>query len=58
MLKWSIKFVINRLIVLAVILVVLSFYLRTSCGRISFMGQLEQNLSSLKDIGRALENLR
>jgi hypothetical protein len=57
MLKWAVTFVVNRLIALVVMMFVVSSFFRTSCvAGNSVVGQLEQALSGLKEISRALEN--
>jgi hypothetical protein len=56
MFKWAATFVVNRLIFLAVVMLVLNTYTKSMCspGDSLFNG-LQQSLSSLKDVARALQ---
>jgi hypothetical protein len=57
MFKWAATFIFNRVIFLAVVILVLNTYARTTCspGGDNLFSRLEQSLSSLKDVARALQ---
>lgn len=56
MLKWAASFAINRLLVLAFIVLAMNSLSRTNCRvGTSVIDQFEQALSGLKDISRALD---
>jgi hypothetical protein len=55
MLKWALVYVVNRLLIFAVVAIANSAYFQTSCGGgISLAGQVERALEGLNEIARSL----
>ncbi len=57
MFKWIATFLFNRLVFLAVVILVLNTYAKSTCspGGGDLFSRLEQSLSSLKEVARALQ---
>ncbi len=57
MFKWAATFIFNRLVFLAVVMLILNTYARNTCspGGGDLFSRLEQSLSSLKEVARALQ---
>jgi hypothetical protein len=55
MLKWTLVYIVNRLLIFALVAVAINAYFQTSCGGgFSLAGQVERALEGLNDISRAL----
>ena len=55
MLKWTISTIVNRIFILALILLAMNSYLRTSCGTgMSLMEQVHQAAEALKRVSEVL----
>jgi hypothetical protein len=56
MFKWAATFIFNRLIFLAVVILVLNTYAKSTCTPgDNLFNRLEQSLASLKEVARALQ---
>jgi hypothetical protein len=55
MLKWTLAYIVNRLLIFALVAMAINAYFQTSCGGgLSLAGQVERALQGLSEISRAL----
>jgi hypothetical protein len=54
MLKWALVYIVNRVLIFALVAIAINAYFQTSCGGgFSLARQVEQALQGLNDISRA-----